>query len=60
MKHSLNLGFSLLVLRAIALTAFTRDQDRKVAIDAGFNDRLAQPVNAAALFRKVAQVAARV
>ena len=75
MKNSLSLGFSLpLVLlvvsycltyevrqvRVIALTVFTREQDRKEAIDAGLNDHLAKPVNAAALLRKVAQVAASV
>ena len=47
-------------VRAIALTAFARDQDRKEAIDAGFDDHLAKPVNAAVLLRKVAQVAASV
>ena len=47
-------------VRAIALTAFARDQDRKEAIDAGFDDHLAKPVNAAVLLRKVAAVAASV
>jgi signal transduction histidine kinase/ActR/RegA family two-component response regulator len=43
---------------AVALTAFAREMDRKEAIDAGFNDHLAKPVDAVALLQKIASVAA--
>lgn len=46
--------------RVIALTAFAREQDRKEAIDAGFDDHLAKPVDAGALLRKVALVSSRI
>lgn len=47
-------------VRMIALTAFARAQDRKEAIDAGFDDHLAKPVDAGALLQKVAMVSGRV
>ncbi len=43
-------------LRAIAITAFARERDRDQAIEAGFNDHLAKPVDAVALVRKVAEL----
>ena len=46
-------------LRVIALTAFARAEDRKQALDAGFNDHLAKPVQAAMLLDKVARVSGR-
>lgn len=44
---------------AVALTAFAREADRKEAIEAGFTDHLAKPVDAVALLEKIARVAAR-
>jgi signal transduction histidine kinase/ActR/RegA family two-component response regulator len=38
---------------AIALTAFTRDDDRRRALEAGFSDYLCKPVEAAELIAKV-------
>jgi CheY-like chemotaxis protein len=38
----------------IALTAFARESDRALALEAGFTDHLAKPVNTAALLQKVA------
>ncbi len=42
---------------AVALTAFAREADRKEAIDAGFTDHLAKPVDALELLQKIASVA---
>ncbi len=42
-------------LPALALTAFAREADRKTAIDAGFDEHLAKPVDAGALLHKVAE-----
>jgi signal transduction histidine kinase/ActR/RegA family two-component response regulator len=44
----------------IALTAFARDSDRDLAIEAGFTDHLAKPVDTAALLQKVAMLTDRV
>jgi signal transduction histidine kinase/CheY-like chemotaxis protein len=44
---------------AIALTAFTRQDDRSKALQAGFDDYLAKPVEAGALVECIAEVAAR-
>jgi signal transduction histidine kinase/ActR/RegA family two-component response regulator len=44
---------------AIALTAFTRQDDRSKALQAGFDDYLAKPVEAGALVQRIADVAAR-
>jgi len=40
----------------IALTAFARDSDRALALQAGFTDHLAKPVDTAALLQKVASL----
>jgi signal transduction histidine kinase/CheY-like chemotaxis protein len=42
---------------AIALTAFTRQDDRVKALQAGFDDYLAKPVDAEALLEHVARIA---
>ena len=44
---------------ALALTAFAREADRKLAIDAGFDEHLAKPIDAHRLLRKAAEVIAR-
>jgi len=44
---------------AVALSAFARESDRKAAIDAGFDDHLAKPVEAVVLLQKVAELLAR-
>ena len=44
---------------AIALTAFARESDRDLALESGFTDHLAKPVDAAALLQKVAIVSYR-
>jgi signal transduction histidine kinase len=44
----------------IALTAFARDSDRALALEAGFTDHLAKPVDTVALLQKVAMLARRV
>ena len=44
----------------VALTAFARDSDRALAIEAGFTDHLAKPVDTAALLQKVAMLTHRV
>jgi len=44
----------------IALTAFARDSDRALALEAGFTDHLAKPVDTAALLQKVATLTRRV
>ena len=41
---------------AIALTAFTRQDDRQKATQAGFNDYLAKPVEPGSLVTHIAQV----
>ncbi len=46
-------------LRAMALTAFARDLDRRQALDAGFNEHLSKPVNAGALVEKIAALSGR-
>ncbi|MGC1481364.1 MAG: ATP-binding protein [Chthoniobacterales bacterium] len=43
-------------VKAVALTAFARDRDRQLAIDAGFNEHLAKPVDSVALVRKVSEL----
>jgi CheY-like chemotaxis protein len=40
---------------AIALTAFTRQDDRNKAMQAGFNDYLAKPVEPGSLVAQIAQ-----
>ena len=45
---------------AVALTAFARESDRDLALDAGFNDHLAKPVDTGALLQKVATLTHRV
>ncbi len=44
---------------ALALTAFAREADRKTAIDAGFDEHLAKPIDAAVLLSTVEQVLRR-
>jgi signal transduction histidine kinase len=44
----------------VALTAFARDSDRALAMEAGFTDHLSKPVDIAALLQKVATLARRV
>ena len=44
----------------VALTAFARESDRALAIEAGFTDHLAKPVDTAALLQKVARLTHRV
>lgn len=44
----------------VALTAFARDSDRAMALEAGFNGHLAKPVDTAALLQKVARLTHRV
>jgi signal transduction histidine kinase/CheY-like chemotaxis protein len=44
---------------SIALTAFTRQDDRSKALQAGFTDYLAKPVEAGALVARIADVARR-
>jgi CheY-like chemotaxis protein len=44
---------------AIALTAFTRQDDRNKAMQAGFNDYLAKPVEPASLLAHIAQAVSR-
>ncbi len=45
-------------VKAVALTAFARESDRKACIDAGFDDHLAKPVESAVLLRKVVELLA--
>jgi CheY-like chemotaxis protein len=49
-------GYPAERLPAIALTAFTRPEDRRDAIEAGFQMHLAKPVNAEALSAAVARL----
>jgi signal transduction histidine kinase len=44
----------------VALTAFARDSDRALALEAGFTDHIAKPVDIAALLQKVAMLTQRV
>jgi CheY-like chemotaxis protein len=37
----------------LALTAFARDEDKRKALDAGFDDHLAKPLNANALISAI-------
>ncbi len=46
-------------LPAIALTAFARESDRALALEAGFSDHLAKPVDTAALLQKIATLTDR-
>jgi CheY-like chemotaxis protein len=46
-------------LRAAALTAYARDQDRNRALEAGFQAHLAKPVEPTAVIRTVANLAGR-
>jgi signal transduction histidine kinase len=47
-------------VHAIAFTAFARGSDSERAIEAGFNDHLAKPVDPGVLLQKVASLTARV
>ncbi len=47
------------VLKTVAITAFARERDRDQAIQAGFDDHLAKPVDAVALVRKVGELLGR-
>jgi len=46
-------------ITAIALTAFARESDRKAALDAGFDEHLAKPIDAGVLLQKVAEALGR-
>lgn len=46
-------------VRAVALTAYVRDQDRQRALDAGFQTHLSKPVEPAELVRVVSELASR-
>ena len=46
-------------VKAVALTAFARESDRKASIDAGFDDHLAKPVEAGVLLQRVVDLLAR-
>jgi len=52
-------GFDSSRLPAIALTAFSRTQDRSDAFEAGFQAHLAKPVRAESLIRAVANLRPR-
>ena len=43
-------------LQAVALTAYARREDREAALDAGFDEHLAKPVDAARLVATIAQL----
>jgi signal transduction histidine kinase/ActR/RegA family two-component response regulator len=49
---------SLKRVPAVALTAFARESDRKAALDAGFSDHLAKPVDASMLLGKISTLLA--
>ena len=53
---NLKAGFDAEKLPAIALTAFSRTQDRSDALAAGFQAHLAKPVKAEALVSAVASL----
>ena len=46
-------GFGADVLPALALTAFTRVQDRTAALDAGFQDHVVKPIDPPELISRV-------
>ncbi len=54
-----NLPPPLRTVPAVALTAFARESDRELALEAGFNDHLTKPVDTAALLQKVASLTRR-
>jgi CheY-like chemotaxis protein len=58
MRNLRSQGFDAGKLPAVALTAFTRLQDRTDALEAGFQAHLAKPVKAEALVSAVASVLA--
>ena len=55
-----NLPPPLRTVPAVALTAFARESDRELALDAGFNDHLTKPVDTIALLQKIASLTHRV
>ena len=55
-----NLPPPLRTVPAVALTAFARESDRELALDAGFNDHLTKPVDTVALLQKIASLTHRV
>ena len=44
-------------IAAIALTAYARQEDREKALDAGFDEHIAKPVDAARLVGMIARLA---
>jgi CheY-like chemotaxis protein len=52
-------GYSVKELPAIALTAYARAEDRKLALDAGFQAYVAKPVDLVTLVKVVARVVGR-
>ena len=55
-----NLPPPLRTVPAVALTAFARESDRELAIEAGFNDHLTKPVDTSALLQKIVSLTHRV
>ena len=51
------LGTAAAPIPAIALTAYAREEDRKRALEAGFQTYLAKPVEPEALVRRVGELA---